>query len=80
MTMFNYDLSKVGKMTIFNYDLFKVSKMTYDLFKVSKMTIFNYDLFKISDSSVKVCDPGDFLKARFVIFRCQKYVKKGTWK
>ena len=21
-----------------------------------------------------------FLKARFVIFRCQKYVKKGTWK
>ena len=68
--MFNYDLSKVGKMTIFNYDLFKVSKMT----------IFNYDLFKISDSSVKVSDPGDFLKARFVIFRCQKYVKKGTWK
>ena len=54
--------------------------MTYDLFKVSKMTIFNYDLFKISDSSVKVSDPGDFLKARFVIFRCQKYLKKGTWK
>ena len=22
-------------------------------------------------------DPGDFLKARFAIFRCQKYVKKG---
>ena len=22
-------------------------------------------------------DPGDFLKAQFVIFRCQKYVKKG---
>ena len=32
-------------------------------------------------SSVKQSDPGDFLKARFVIFRCQKYVKKkGTWK
>ena len=28
-------------------------------------------------SSVKVSDPGDFLKAQFVIFRCQKYVKKG---
>ena len=22
-------------------------------------------------------DPGDFLKAQLVIFRCQKYVKKG---
>ena len=55
-------------MTIFNYNLFKVSKMT----------IFNYDLFKVSDSSVKWSAPGNFLKARFVIFRCQKYVKKGT--
>ena len=27
--------------------------------------------------SVKQSDPGDFLKAQFVIFRCQKYVKKG---
>ena len=26
--------------------------------------------------SVKWSDPGDFLKAQFVIFRCQKYVKK----
>ena len=26
---------------------------------------------------IKVSDPGDFLKAQFVIFRCQKYVKKG---
>ena len=41
------------------------------------MTIFNYDLFKVSDSSVKWSDPGDFLKARFAIFWCQKYVKKG---
>ena len=65
----------------FYYDVFKVSKMTifnYNLFKVSKMTIFNYDLFKVSDSSVKWSAPGNFLKARFVIFRCQKYVKKGT--
>ena len=61
-------------------DLFKVSKIFFDLFKVSEMTIFNYDLFKVSDSSVKWSDPGNFLKARFVIFRCQKYVKKGTWK
>ena len=52
----------------------------YELFKVSKITIFNYDLFKVSDSSVKWSDPGDFLNARFVIFRSQKYVKKGTWK
>ena len=48
----------------------------YKLFKVSKITIFNYDLFKVSDSSVKWSDPGDFLNVRFVIFRCQKYVKK----
>ena len=36
-------------------------------------------LFKIlqNDSSVKQSNPGNFLKARFVIFRCQKYVKKG---
>ena len=52
----------------------------YDLFEVSKMTIFNYDLFKVSDSSGKWSDLGNFLKAQFVIFRCQKYVKKGTWK
>ena len=50
----------------------------YDLFEGSKMTIFNNDLFKVSDSSVKWSTPGNFLKARFVIFRCQKYVKKGT--
>ena len=31
-------------------------------------------------SSVKWNGPGDFLKAQFVIFKCQKYVKKGTWK
>ena len=29
------------------------------------------------DRSAKMSDPGDFLKAQFVIFRCQKYVKKG---
>ena len=28
-------------------------------------------------SSVKQSDLRDFLKAQFVIFRCQKYVKKG---
>ena len=78
-----FGLFKVSKTTSFNYDLFKVSKMTlfnYDLFKVRKMVIFNYDLFKVSDSSVKLSDPGNFLKSRFIIFRCQKYVKKGTWK
>ena len=28
-------------------------------------------------SCVKLSNPGDFLKAQFVIFRCQKHVKKG---
>ena len=36
--------------------------------------------FEDFNSSVKWSDPGNFLKARFVIFRCQKYPKKGTWK
>ena len=31
-------------------------------------------------SSMKQSDPENSLKAQFVIFRCQKYVKKGTWK
>ena len=34
-------------------------------------------IFLLCHSSVKWSDPGDFLKAQFVIFRCQKYVKKG---
>ena len=37
-------------------------------------------IFLPCHSSVKWSNPGDFLKAQFVIFRCQKYVKKGTWK
>ena len=47
------------------------------------MTIFNYNLFRVSkmtivsDSSAKWSAPGNFLKARFVIFRCQKICKKG---
>ena len=43
-----------------------------------------YIKINITYSSVKWSDPGKLLKARFVIFRCQKYVKrvhgKGTWK
>ena len=37
-------------------------------------------LFKYceNDSSGKWSNPGNFLKAWFVIFNCQKYVKKGT--
>ena len=34
-------------------------------------------IFLPCHSSVKWSNPGDFLKAQFVIFRCQKYVKKG---
>ena len=37
-------------------------------------------IFLPCHSSVKWSDPGDVLKAQFVIFRCQKYVRKGTWK
>ena len=33
--------------------------------------------YYVYDSNVKYCDLKDFLKAHFVIFRCQKYVKKG---
>ena len=34
-------------------------------------------IFLLCHSSVKWSNPGDFLKAQFVIFSCQKYVKKG---
>ena len=37
-------------------------------------------IFLPCHSSVKWSNPGDFLKAQSVIFRCQKYVEKGTWK
>ena len=40
--------------------------------KVSKNKIF-----LPCHTSVKWSSPGDFLKAQFVIFRCQEYVKKG---
>ena len=36
--------------------------------------------YYVYNSNVKYCDLKDFLKAQFVIFRCQKYVKKGSWK
>ena len=34
-------------------------------------------IFLPCHSSVKWSSPGDFLKAQFIIFSCQKYVKKG---
>ena len=37
----------------------------------------SYDLFKVVENRAA---QETFLKAQFVIFRCQKYVKKGTWK
>ena len=40
----------------------------------------SYIKINITYSSVKWSDPRNFLKTRFVIFRRQKYVKKGTWK
>ena len=36
-----------------------------------------YDLFKVIENTAA---QETFLKTWFVIFRCQKYVKKGTWK
>ena len=66
-------LFKVSKII---FDLFKVIKITCDSFKVCEMTIFNYSLFKVSDSGGKWSNPGNFLKARFVIFGCQKVCKK----
>ena len=49
---------------------------------------FYYETKKYSDnlknakkkpchSSVKWSNPGNFLKAQFVIFRCRKYIRKG---
>ena len=66
-------LFKVSKII---FDLFKFIKITCDSFKVCEMTIFNYSLFKVSDSGGKWSNPGNFLKARFVIFGCQKICKK----
>ena len=40
----------------------------------------SYIKINMTYSSVKWSDPRIFLKAQIVIFRCQKYVKKGTWK
>ena len=37
----------------------------------------SYIKINITYSSVKWSDPGNFLKDRYLIFRCQKYVKKG---
>ena len=37
----------------------------------------NNRIFLPCHSSVKWSNPGDFLKAQFVTFRCQKYAKKG---
>ena len=33
--------------------------------------------YYIYDNNVKYCDLKHFLKAQFIVFRCQKYVKKG---
>ena len=37
----------------------------------------SYDLFKVVENRAA---QETFLKALFVIFRCEKHVKKGTWK
>ena len=38
---------------------------------------FKIGWLNVYDSNVKYCDLKGFLKAQFVIFRCQKCVKKG---
>ena len=40
----------------------------------------SYTKINVTYSSVKWSDPENLLKSRFIFFRCQKYVKKGTWK
>ena len=40
----------------------------------------SYIKINVTYSSVKWSDPENLLKSRFIIFRCQKYVKKGKWK
>ena len=40
----------------------------------------SYIKINITCISVKWSDRGNLLKTQFVIFRCQKYVKKSTWK
>ena len=39
----------------------------------------SYIKISITYSSLKWSDPGNFLNSIYN-FRCQKYVKKGTWK
>ena len=36
----------------------------------------SYIKINITYRSVKWSDPGNFLKSQFVIFKCQKYIKK----
>ena len=47
--------------------------------KSLKIMIYDYCVYAYLNivSSVKQGDLGDFLKARSVFFKCQKYVKKG---
>ena len=46
------------------------------IWKMQNKKCLKNKIFLPCHSSVKWSDPGDFLKAQFVIFRCQKYVKK----
>ena len=43
-----------------------------------RKTIYLEPLNIAYNSNVKYSNLKDFLRAQFVIFRCQKYVKKGT--
>ena len=40
----------------------------------------SYTKINVTYGSVKWSDPENLLKSRFIFFRCQKYVKRGTWK
>ena len=47
------------------------------IWKIQNKKCLKNKIFLPCHSSVKWSNPGDFLKAQFVIFRCQMYVKKG---
>ena len=58
------------------YCIFLVVDSTVYLMQKKYIFLYFGTFIAIVSSEKKSC-PGNFLKARFVIFRCQKYVKKG---
>ena len=49
-----------------------VCSVTVGIFQIRALAMDRIFVIDAITCSVKQSDPGDFLKARFVIFRCQK--------